>query len=134
MEDRWTNKNVVLSTLSDAIVRFFVERGFATSLENSEEEYRIVAKPKPTFNILEDINVYVSGRPNDFKVKFDAGSNSSAFVRLGTLTTIFGGGRLTLKGLKSIEVLEKLEKQFWIYVDRKIWSLASSSGDDSTKG
>lgn len=133
MEDRWTNKNVDLSALSNAIVQFFVERGFITSVENSGGKYRIVAKPKPIFDILDDINVYVSGRPNDFKVIFDARSRSSALVRFGTLTTILGGGRLALKGLKSIEALEKLEKQFWIYLDKEVWGFANSFVGDSTK-
>ncbi len=127
MEDRWTNKNIDLSVLTDCIVQFFMERRFVTSVENSDGEYQIAARPRPFHGIVEDIEVSIRGRPDDFEVKFLAGSRSSALVRLGTLTAAFGGGVFTLKGLKSHESLEKLEKEFWLYVDRVVWGLADST-------
>lgn len=127
MKDRWKDKNVDLSVLADCIVRFFAENLFAVSIAKSSGEYRIVARPKRFHGIAENIRVSVSGEPNDFSVKFTAGSHSRALVRYGTLTAILGGGYLSLKGLKSLEALEKLCKKFWKYVDEKVWQLAGSA-------
>jgi len=133
MEDQWVNKNVDLSVLNNRLVQFFEKRNFVTSQESSEEKCDIVARPRRFHDILEEIHVHVSGQPDNFKVRFDAGSHSSGLVRLGILTTVFGGGRLTLKGLKSQEALEKLEREFWIYLDRVIWSLANPTSDSAKR-
>ena len=132
MEDRWINKHISLSMLNNRLVQFFEERNFRTFQEKSEKKYHIVVAPRRFHDILEEIHVYVNGQPDDFKVKFDSGARSRELVRTGILATVFGGGRLTLKGLKSQEALEKLEKEFWVYADKVIWSLASSLSD-STK-
>lgn len=133
MEDQWVNKNVDLSVLNNRLVQFFEKKNFVTSRESSEENYRIVTRPSRSHDILEEIHVHVSGQPDNFRVRFNAGSRSSELVRLGILTTVFGGGRLTLKGLKSQEALEKLEREFWIYLDRVIWSLANSASDSAKR-
>jgi len=129
MEDRWKDKNINLSILSNRLVQFFEARDFVTFREDSEKKYHIAVAPKRFHDILEEIDVYVSGEPDSFKVRFDSGARSRELVRYGILTTVFGGGRLTLKGLKSQEALEKLEREFWIYLDRVIWSLSSCAGD-----
>lgn len=124
MEDQWIDKNVNLSALVNYIVRFFEERRFLTSIKSSAEGFSIIATPRPFHGIVEKINVCITGDPNSFKVKFDAGFHSDKWVKLGMLTSFFGGGFFTLKGLKSQEALEKLEKEFWKYVDSVVWSLA----------
>jgi hypothetical protein len=132
MEDHWVNKNIDLSLIANRLVGFFEKRKFVSSQENSENGHHVIVLPSPYHDIIEEIHVYISGQPNDFTVKFDSGSRSRTMVRHGILTTVFGGGRLTLKGLKSQEELEKIEKEFWVYLDETIWSLANPAGD-STK-
>lgn len=128
LEDQWTDKNINLKALSNCVVQFFKKRKFVTFEESSDENYHITVTPKHRFHdISEEIQVIISGQPTDFKVRFNAGSRSSELVRLGILTSLFGGGRLTLKGLRSHEAIEKLEKNFWNYVDRVIWGLANST-------
>ncbi len=131
LEDRWVNKKVDLVKLRGYLVQFFKERKFAILEEDKDGKYRIIATPNQSHSIAESINVYIDGQPDDFKVRFDAGSHSSELVRLGILTSVFGGGMITLKGLKSQEALEKLEKEFWHYVDRAVWSIADSTRDSS---
>jgi hypothetical protein len=43
------------------------------------------------------------------------------------LTKSLGGGYFLLKGLKLQEELEKLEREFWIYVEDKVAQLAGSA-------
>jgi hypothetical protein len=48
-------------------------------------------------------------------------------MRLGQLTHLFGGGVLFLRGVKSDEAEEKLERDFWIFIEEKIDFLAKSN-------
>ena len=130
MKAHWKDKNINLSIFTNSIRQFFVEKKYASSINRSNEEYQIVVYPTVFHGIVEEISVNIKGHPNDFSVKFIAGSRSRSFVILGPLATIFGGGFLTLKGLKSQEVLEKLEKEFWVYVDKKIWELTDSADSE----
>ena len=75
MEDRWINKNIDLSMINNRLVQFFEKRNFVSFQESSEREYHIIVMPSRYHDILEEIHVYISGQPDDFKVKFDAGQN-----------------------------------------------------------
>lgn len=124
MKSRYKGKNVDLSLLSERMVQFFNEREFTTSLRKEGEKHVIIATPKFFHRIAENITVEVAGRADDFTVIFDAGSHSRAYVILGNILTLLGGGFFVLKGIKSLEEIEKLERAFWVYVDETIWQLA----------
>lgn len=87
----------------------------------------ILAIPKPVHEIAEKLQVFLQGEPKDFRVRFIAGSHSRSLVRYGTFASLFGGGFLVPKGLKSLEQIEKMEKEFWIFVDEAV-SVLSGSG------
>jgi hypothetical protein len=127
MKDRWQNKNVQLPILTDCIEQFFKENGFSVSSNKYNGDYRIVAQPKSDHAIAEDIHVSLNGKTDDFTIKFIAGSRSRMFFRIGTILSLFGGGFLSLKGIKSQEALEKLERKFWTYITEKVNQLVSST-------
>ncbi len=127
MEDNFKDKNVSLADLTDRIVSFFRAKGFDAETRRKEGRLAVVAIPKPIHEIAEKIEVDVEGQPMDFAVKFIAGSHSRSLVRYGTFASLFGGGFLVPKGLKSLENIEKLEKDFWIFVDEAV-SFLSVSG------
>ncbi len=127
MEDDFRDKNVSLTALTDRIVSFFKEKGLDAEIRGKEGKLVVVAIPKPVHEIAEKIEVDVEGQPMDFAVKFIAGFHSRSLVRYGTFASLFGGGFLVPKGLKSLENIEKLEKDFWIFVDEAI-SFLSASG------
>jgi hypothetical protein len=112
--------DVDLPLLGEWIERFFTKQSFNTVRDDETDGYRITARPTPETEIVNNVTVSVSGGPDDFKVKFAAGARSNLFVRLGQLTALFGGGILYMRGLKSQEAEDKLEKAFWIYVNEKI--------------
>jgi hypothetical protein len=45
-------------------------------------------------------------------------------IRLGLLTSALGGGYFTLQGNRLRETLEKLENEFWVYIEDKVALLA----------
>lgn len=118
--------DVDLSLLGEWIDRFFKKEGFNTIKDERPQGYRITARPGPETEIVNNVIVDVSGGPDDFKVKFVTGTRSNLFVRLGQLTTLFGGGVFYMRGLKSQEAEDKLEKQFWTYVTEKVDRVARS--------
>jgi len=133
MESRYTNRDVDLSLLSKWVERFFKKKGFSTIREEETGGYRIVAKPTYVHDVVGRITVPVSGNSNDFVVKFFSGMRSSVLTKYGGLTTLFGGGILFLRGIKSQEAEERLERNFWIYVDEKINFLTGSASKQQSK-
>ena len=126
MQDHWQGKNVDLSLLSERVTQFFREQQFATTAREEKEGCIVIAFPKSFHEISEEINVHILGTPEDFSVKFIAGSHSRGLVRYGNLFSLFGAGFLASRGLKSLEEIEKVEKKFWVYVDETIGQLGGS--------
>lgn len=120
MQDRWVGKGVNLELLSEHLEQFFNSKDFLTNVSKSSDGYKIVAVPKFTNDLCEHVKVFIRGEPNDCLINFAAGSRSRFFVKVGRLTTFFGGGIFVLRGLKSLEELEKLEREFWKFVDEQI--------------
>ncbi len=130
MESRYVGRNVRLPALCRCIEQFFVEKGFETVRIEEKGGYKIIVRTRCDRDIIENVTVLVSGGPNDFVVRFDAGSRSRSFIRFGRVTTFLGGGSFLLRGLKSQEALEKLERNFWVCLEEKIDFLERSTGRD----
>ena len=126
MDKQYKDRNVDLPLLSKWIERFFLRKEFRAAKEAQEGGYRIVAQPTYVHDIVDKTTVFISGNSNDFTVKFYTGARSEALMKLGRLTSLFGGGVLFLRGIKSDEAEEKLERSFWSYVEEKIDYLTNS--------
>lgn len=123
MWDRWVGKQVNLNALAELLKKFFEGKPFRVSVENASTGYKIAAYPKLSAGLLDVIEVFVRGKPDDFVIEFVPGSNTRKSIRSGFLTYLFGGGLLWREGLKSQEELDKLEREFWNFVDMKLPSL-----------
>lgn len=126
MRRRWLGKNVDLALLSDLVEGFLSRRGFKTRKDTSAEGYTLLAAPLRVCDVREDVTVKVFGDSKDFEVEFLSSEKSRLSVRTGYLTTLFGGGNLLLKGLKLYEALEKMEKEFWLYLEETVARLTAS--------
>lgn len=126
VKKRWVKRNVDLELLSEALADFCAKRGFRSRIAKQPGGYRILASPMFPREVCEKIAVVITGDSNNFVVRFVSGVHSHSFVKFGFLTSIFGGGSLFLRGLKSEEMLEKLETEFWTYVEMMIDYLSGS--------
>ncbi len=126
MRRQWSGKNVDLMLLSDSIEDFLNHKGFKVVKDVSAEGYSIFAAPSRISDVREDVTVKVLGNSKDFVVDFLSSEKSRSSIQLGYITTVFGGGSLLLKGLKSREALETLEKEFWVYVEDLVLHLVNS--------
>jgi hypothetical protein len=120
-----------LSLLSERAEDFLKDRGFLTEKDESAEEYKILWASPDARNMRNAMTVRIFGNPNDFGVEIIASERTRRFIKLGLLTQMFGGGYLVVRGLKAKEALEKLEKEFWIYMEEKVAELAGSYSRDS---
>ncbi len=127
MQRRWVGKNVDLLLLIEYVESFFKDKGFKTSKDGLTSECSIKAKPQKRNSILEPVIIGVSGTSDDFLIEFSTGGRSRSTVRFGFVTTMFGGGSLILRGLKSQEALEKLEREFWVYIEEAIAHMINST-------
>jgi hypothetical protein len=123
MQMRRTGKNIELKLLSKYIEDFFKDRGFKIRKDVSAEGYLILGRHQRDLRIYGEVSVRVIGNQDDFVIEFLTSKHASSAVKLGSITSIFGGGSLILWGLKSQEALEKLEKEFWVYIEEAITRL-----------
>jgi hypothetical protein len=98
--------------------QFFEEKKFKVKIEKKPANYKIVSFLKHGSDLCDNIEVHIKGKPDDFTIDFTTATDlTTHFIRLGSLTTLIGGGIILRRGIKSKEELEKLEKEFWNFVD-----------------
>ena len=127
MQRRWTGRSVDLDLLSDCVEDFFKDRSLATRRTDSADERVILSQSERAVKAGKLISVKISGNSDDFKIEVKASELTDRSVRLGMLTKPIGGGYFLLKSLKLRDRLEKLEKEFWIYVEDKVAQLTGSA-------
>jgi hypothetical protein len=126
MERRWHMKNVDLDLLVFRIGDFFKENNFEVIGEETSINYRILAKNSPSYRLLGLVEVTIEGTPADFVLKLELSGTKKRFAVYSTLLTMFGGGYLVLQEVESDEAWEKLNKQFWPYVENMVLYLTNS--------
>ena len=127
LRSHWVGKNVDLALLSKRVEVFFRDKGFNTRINESTGEYRISVMSQYINGVREDVDVKISGNPDDFVIDLLVGERARSSIRFGFITGMFGGGSLLLRGLKSNEALEKLEEEFWMYVEESVGYLTNSA-------
>lgn len=127
MQRQWVGKNVDLTLLSMYVEDFFKVRGFKTRKDESAGKYTILWAPPRVSNMRGAMTVTIMGDANDFVVELNASERTSRSIKLGLLTTMFGGGYFLLRGIRLREALEKLEKEFWVYAEEKVANLVGSA-------
>jgi hypothetical protein len=119
------NKKVDLKTLSERIGNFYKGKGFEVLVEGSQGAFKVVGvlrvgdKPRSSY-------VSINGNPNDFTVEFFGGQMGRFSQFLSPLITMFGGGVLVLDRLRSQEFYERLETEFWVFMERAVDQTAAS--------
>jgi len=127
MQRRWTGKSVDLDSLCECVDDFFTNRKFLTEKsESSGGRTLLLHSRHATRKLGESISLRITGNPDDFIVDLKASELAAHTVRAGLLTKSLGGGYFLLRGLKLQEELEKMEKEFWIFVEDKVAQLARS--------
>ena len=127
MQKQWVGKNVDLKLLSECIEDFFEDKGFKTRKDESAGKYTILWTSQRARDMRHSMTASVFGDPNDFVVEIIASERTRGSIRLGMLTAGFGGGYFALRGLRAKEAIEKLEREFWVYIEEKVANLTGSA-------
>ena len=109
------------------IQRFFTKKEFRISEEVDDGDHRIIARPTYVHEIVDTITVSVSGGADDFTVGLYIGARSETLMKIGQLASLFGLGVLFLRGIRSEDAGERLEKDFWVFLEEKVDRLAGSA-------
>lgn len=127
MQRRWVGKNIDLNQLSKWTEDFFKDKGFVTKQYELKGEHTILWAPLSVKNMDKAMKVKILGDPNDFAVELIASETTRRSIWLGMLTKPFGGGYLLLKGLRLKEALQAIERDFWVFLEDKVASVAGSA-------
>ena len=119
-QKRWTAKDANLDLLTKKIENFFKSKGFETKKNALQNGTKISTVSKNVRDVKSGIKVTVLGDPQDFMVELSVDETSRFSTMLGLCTTLFGGGTLVLRGLKTQEALERLEREFWVHIEKAI--------------
>ncbi|RLG92930.1 hypothetical protein DRO34_01795 [Candidatus Bathyarchaeota archaeon] len=127
MRTKWLNKNVDISLLSSPIEKFFVTRGFKVLVETkSKEEYLITAVKRMGKRTLA-VKVKVFGKPDDFIIEFASPDEASSLKFLGSFLQLIGFGGWYAYKLRSKELYDRLENEFWSFIDPVVSRLSGSA-------
>lgn len=127
MQKRWRGKNVNLDQLSDSIEDFFKSRSLVPRKAETAGERTISWFPGYRgARLKEPVTVRITGKTDDFTIDLKASELTADSIRAGVLTRPFGGGYFLLNAVKLKEDLERLENEFWIFIEEKIDQLTGS--------
>lgn len=128
MQKRWRGKNVDLDQLSDSIEDFFKSRSLLPRKAETDEERTISWSPGYRgARLKQPVTARITGKPDDFTIDLKASELTKGLIRIGMLTKPFGGGYFLLKAVTLEEELERLENEFWIFMEEKIDHLSGSA-------
>jgi len=128
MQKRWTGKNVDLDLLSEYIEEFFTDKGLKAKTTVSQGKRTILWVPQNVrWPANKAMTVNIVGDSNDFTIELTATEQTLRSIKLGLLMKPLGGGYFALRGLRLREALEKIEREFWVYVEDKVAHLTGSA-------
>lgn len=125
MEKQWKNLNVSLQRLARMIESFYSQKKLKVKEAALKDGYsiRVILAELRLSGVM---NIIIRGRPDDFTIETEATEHQDGTVKVGLMTTIFGGGSLVLGSIRTREELEKLEREFWDTIEEWIRSLTDS--------
>jgi hypothetical protein len=119
MRTKWLNKHVELSGVCCAVKEFFKERAFFTEEYSLKDGFRVVAFmsddgsfPFATVEVHHEVAAIVV----DY-LPWGQSRRVSLTSFFAPVLTLFGGGILVARDLKKNELMEKIEKEFWDFLD-----------------
>jgi len=120
----WKDLNVDLGKLASRIESFFRGKGLYAKRISSKEGIKLLV----TRNVkLMSFRAEILGDPNDFQVNLVLDEQPDSRTLSSVFSAFFGGGFL-LKDIKTRELFEKLEPDFWVYVERTVEHLSAFKG------
>jgi hypothetical protein len=74
------------------------------------------------------MSIIVRGTPDDFTIETRATEKEDRAVKVGLMTSIFGGGSIVLGNIRAREQMERMEREFWGTIEETVAVLTNSRG------
>jgi len=116
----WKDVNVDLNELTNRVEWFFKSKGLQTRRFSDEKRLTIQVTQKGKAG---NLYVEISGNSSNFQVSFVLEDPPYSYRVLGSVFSVFFGGAPLLKNLKTRELFEKLESEFWAYLNTVVENL-----------
>jgi hypothetical protein len=117
---QWKGVNVDLNLLTRRVESFFKSKGLYAKGESCKGGFKVCVFQNPRSR---DICVEILGDSKNFQVNFILNEKFVSTSLLASVFSIFFGGGVLLKTLKLREFFEKLEREFWVYLNEAIEEL-----------
>ena len=101
-------KNVV-----DGAQKFLRNRGFITSREEGESSVRLVGARRKEKYDVRLVEIIISQSQEELSIKFEAGDRMRQILKFSSVFSLWGGGSIILKELKTAEQYDRIEEEFW---------------------
>ncbi len=119
MQTRWVNRNVDLEALTKRVEGFFKSKGFETVLEGSQHKYTVAGFLRVD-NKSRNFYVIAETNKEGLTVEFCTEKGGRFLPLLGPLVSMFGGGVLVMDRFKSLEFYQRLETEFWAFMEMAV--------------
>jgi hypothetical protein len=120
MQKDWQNLHVDLSALTQKVIQFLDSEKFGSIIDvETETGHKVIAGESPHYKMRDSISVTIEGEPDNFTVKLETTNEKKGPKLPMLIASMFGGGYLLVRDMKSEEAMLKFERDFW----RKMSSL-----------
>lgn len=129
MSKRWVNRRVDLNILNEHIKGFLERKGFETKKTELPGEYHVTGFSGQRSNLPLRVLIRVSGSENDFSVEFVRYEEKHArlYRVFAPFLTLLGGGVIFSRMLEKEEILDRLEWEFFVFLEETVERLAGFS-------
>jgi len=115
----WDDKDVDPKLVLEQVDSYLKGKGFVTKSKEKNNQFTIFAKGRTEDGSHVEISAKVFRNKNELFVELSAGEQN-VLQKFDGLTSLVLGGYVTLQKLKAEEVLEKLEPDFYRYIDQVV--------------
>lgn len=117
MRYEWRKKDVNIEELDEYVQLFFTNNDFMTGSQQKGDTIEISAIPTEASPVGEKIKVELEKTSEGFSLEIVNLRRLHDLTLAGLLSQFLGGGSLILRGVKTKERLEALEKELVQWVD-----------------
>jgi hypothetical protein len=125
MEKRWQNLGVNLQRLAQTVGNYYLRRNLKLKETALEDGYSIRVI-QTELRASGAMSIIIRGKPDDFTIETRATEDEDRAVKIGLMTSIFGGGSLVLRNMRVREQMEKMEREFWSTIEETVRSSINS--------
>jgi hypothetical protein len=129
MQKYWSNQGVDLAKLTQKIEEFFKDNLFDIKAKKTETIYRLTAKSSANYILDGQIELILTGQPEDFTVNVELQRTRSTLSKLPIIgTTLLGGGYFLFRNAKYYEEeWNQFKKDFGDYLEKTVNRLKGTS-------